>query len=209
MRKEERQHVKIPFNINEAKALATVLNHYKENHYWIVLMGLTLLYVFLQTFMIPGAILLTLIYGFLFPAWVALPVVCLACATGASGCYMLSLLVGRRIIRANFPERIQQWTEKVEEQRDNLLNFIIFLRITPILPNWFINIASPIIGVPLSIFWLGTFIGVAPPSLLVIQAGSTLNAMTSSSASSSYTSLIILAIIALVSLIPVFYRSRH
>ena len=58
---------------------------------------------------------------------------------------------------------------KVEAQRGNLLSYIIFLRITPFLPNWFINIVSPVIGVDLRPFWLGTFVGVAPPSFVAIQ----------------------------------------
>ena len=58
---------------------------------------------------------------------------------------------------------------KVEAQRGNLLSYIIFLRITPFLPNWFINTVSPVIGVPLLPFWVGSFIGVAPPSFVFIQ----------------------------------------
>ena len=46
---------------------------------------------------------------------------------------------------------------------------IFILRITPFLPNWFINIVSPVIDVALKPFWLGTFIGVAPPSFVAIQ----------------------------------------
>ncbi len=42
-------------------------------------------------------------------------------------------------------------------------------RITPFLPNWFINIVSPVIDVRLAPFWIGTFIGVAPPSFVAIQ----------------------------------------
>ncbi len=79
--------------------------------------------------------------------------------------------------------------------RGNLLSYILFLRITPFLPNWFINIVSPVIGkpdttvltvyrkicfkitsflrlslgVPLLPFWFGSFFGVAPPSFVFIQ----------------------------------------
>ena len=35
----------------------------------------------------------------------------------------------------------------------------------------FINITSPIINVPLTLFFVGTFIGVAPPSFVYISAG--------------------------------------
>jgi|688.fasta_scaffold396234_1 uncharacterized membrane protein YdjX (TVP38/TMEM64 family) len=48
---------------------------------------------------------------------------------------------------------------QVNEHKNNLLNYIIFLRITPFLPNWFINITSPVIGVSMSPFFFGTFLG--------------------------------------------------
>lgn len=48
-------------------------------------------------------------------------------------------------------------------------NMLGICRITPFLPNWFINIVSPVIDVPLGPFWLGTFVGVAPPSFVAIQ----------------------------------------
>lgn len=48
---------------------------------------------------------------------------------------------------------------QVDKHREHLINYIIFLRITPFLPNWFINITSPVINVPLGVFFLGTFLG--------------------------------------------------
>ena len=88
---------------------------------------------------------------------------------GASFCYLLSYLVGRKLVRHYLPDRAAQWSAKVDSHRSNLLSYILFLRITPFLPNWFINIVSPVIGVPLLPFWMGTFFGVAPPSFIFIQ----------------------------------------
>ena len=67
----------------------------------------------------------------------------------------------------------------VNEFSFSYFSYIIFLRITPFLPNWFINVVSPIIGVPLIPFYFGTVIGVAPPSFVCIQAGTTLQQLTS------------------------------
>lgn len=36
---------------------------------------------------------------------------------------------------------------------------MLFLRLTPFLPNWFINVASPIVGIPLPLFVGATFFG--------------------------------------------------
>ena len=44
---------------------------------------------------------------------------------------------------------------QVARRRGDLFNYIIFLRVTPILPNIFINIASPVVDVPLRPFALG------------------------------------------------------
>ncbi len=54
--------------------------------------------------------------------------ICFCSATGASFCYLLSYLVGRRLVRRYLPERSAQWAEKVEQHRDNMLAYIIFLR---------------------------------------------------------------------------------
>jgi hypothetical protein len=47
----------------------------------------------------------------------------------------------------------------LEENKDNLIFQVIFLRLTPFLPNWLINSGSPIIGLKFHTFFLGTFIG--------------------------------------------------
>ena len=52
-----------------------------------------------------------------------------------------------------------------------------FLRITPLLPSFFINFASPIVGVPLQTFFLATAIGLIPVNFLHIKAGETLATM--------------------------------
>jgi len=50
-----------------------------------------------------------------------------------------------------------------------MLNYLLFLRITPFLPNWFINIVSPVIEIPAGLFFIATFLGVAPLSFIAIQ----------------------------------------
>lgn len=40
-------------------------------------------------------------------------------------------------------------------RRGDMFNYIVFLRVTPILPNIFINVAAPVVGVPLGPFALG------------------------------------------------------
>ena len=85
---------------------------------------------------------------------------------------------------------------------------MIFLRITPILPNWFINICSPILDVPIRIFFIGTFAGVALPSILFIQAGKTLHQLSSASDVFSWRSIAILGLCAILSLLPIQFKDN-
>lgn len=45
------------------------------------------------------------------------------------------------------------------QHSDNMISYMLFLRLTPFLPNWFINVASPIVGIPLPLFVGATFFG--------------------------------------------------
>ncbi|XP_052797587.1 transmembrane protein 41B-like [Mya arenaria] len=205
---DEKQYIKLPRDIEDAKNLGKVLSGYTDTYYYQVLSGYFITYIFLQSFAIPGSIFLSILSGFLFPFPLALFMVCLCSGLGATFCYLLSLLVGRRLVIKYIPERVADWQAHVNHHREHLLNYIIFLRITPFLPNWFINIASPVINVPLLPFFLGTFLGVAPPSFVAIQGGTTLHQLTSSGDAVSYRSMGILAVFAVISLLPVIFKKK-
>ncbi|CAL1545077.1 unnamed protein product [Lymnaea stagnalis] len=205
---DEVQYIKLPRNIEDAKNLGNVLHHYKEKYYYQVLLGYFVVFIFLQTFAIPGSIFLSIISGFLYPFVLALPLVCLCSAIGASFCYLLSYMVGRRIVHKYFPQRAADWKKHVDNHRAHLLNYMLFLRITPFLPNWFINITSPVINVPLWTFFIGTTLGVAPPSFVFIQAGTTLHQLSSTSEAMSWGNIGLLAVFALVALLPVLLKSK-
>ncbi|XP_025087834.1 transmembrane protein 41B-like isoform X2 [Pomacea canaliculata] len=204
----EYQYIKVPRDIEDAKNLGRVLYRYKDKYFYQVLGGYFITYIFLQTFAIPGSIFLSIISGFLYPFALALPLVCLCSGLGASFCYLLSFMVGRRIVNKYIPQKVAEWQLHVERHREHIFNYIIFLRITPFLPNWFINIASPVINVPLFPFFLGTVLGVAPPSFVAIQAGTTLHQLTSSGDAVSWTSVAVLGLFALISLLPVVFKRQ-
>lgn len=113
----------------------------------------------LQTFAIPGSLFLSILSGFLFSFPIALTLVCSCSALGATLCYLLSQLVGRRLVKHFFPERAAIWSQQVNKHKNDLLSYMLFLRMTPFLPNWFINLVAPVIGVPLYPFAVGTFFG--------------------------------------------------
>ncbi|KHJ94358.1 SNARE-like domain protein [Oesophagostomum dentatum] len=203
---EHRKLFKYPRNLEDAKNLGRVLSYYKDEHILAVFLGVMIVYIMLQSFAVPGSIFLTILSGYLFNFFVALLLVCFCSATGASICYLISYLVGRDLVMRNFPERIEKWQDDIAKHKSDLLSYIIFLRVTPFLPNWFINIASPVLNVPLPHFFIGTFLGVAPPSFLYIQAGSTLEQMVHTNVAWNLNSILLLTFFAVLSLVPVLYK---
>ncbi|VDO34835.1 unnamed protein product [Brugia timori] len=202
---DERVDFKLPKDLKQAKRLGLVLSKYKDKHYYTVLFGISTVYIMLQSLAIPGSIFLTVLSGYLFSFPIALCLVCTCSACGAQICYFFARLFGRERIMAFAPEKISKWRNEVSDF-DSLFYFIIFLRITPVLPNWLINLASPIFDVPVSAFFFGTFLGVAPPSCIYIQAGATLQKLTHVGAAWSWNAILLVAFTALLSLVPIFYK---
>ncbi|KAE9553444.1 hypothetical protein FO519_003357 [Halicephalobus sp. NKZ332] len=202
LEESERPHLKFPRNLEDAKALGKVLSKYKDQHFYTVFSGIAAVYIVLQSFAIPGSIFLTILSGYLFPFFMALGLVCTCSACGAAVCYCLSYLVGRKLVASYFPERVSGWQQEIQKHRENLFNYIVVLRITPVLPNWFINIASPVIDVSIVPFFWGTFVGVAPPSMLFIQAGTTLQEMVNANIMWSWRNVIMIIVSTIVFLLP-------
>ncbi|BHF64864.1 Transmembrane protein 41B [Sparganum proliferum] len=197
MPEDQRQFIKFPKTLADLKALGSTLSIYKGICYWRILLTITLIYIFLQSFMIPGSVLFSILLGFLFPT----PLALFCSAVGASCCYILADFVGTQTVAKLFPEQIAT-CRKVTGRFQSMSGLaIFFFRLSPIIPNWLVNICSPVLGVPLSGFFWGTFFGVVPLSLFFVKAGTILQELTDigvTSVASVYT----LAFFALVSFLP-------
>jgi uncharacterized membrane protein YdjX (TVP38/TMEM64 family) len=101
--------------------------------------------------------------------------VCLCATFGASCCFGLSYTFGRAIVINRFGNKVLEFKKKTLENKDTIFYYILFLRITPILPNWFINITSPIVGISFVNFFMGTLIGLMPANVIHVRTGVFLN----------------------------------
>ncbi|XVE57415.1 hypothetical protein DITRI_Ditri04bG0089100 [Diplodiscus trichospermus] len=125
----------------------------------------------MQTFMIPGTVFMSLLAGALFGVFKGVALVVFTATAGASSCYFLSKLIGRPLVFSLWPDKLSFFQDQVAQRRERLLNFMRFLRLTPTLPNTFINAASPIVDVPYHIFFTATFIGLIPAAYITVRAG--------------------------------------
>lgn len=98
---------------------------------------------------------LSLLSGALYGTTRGVALVAAISTLGSAACYCMSWVFGRPVALAIWRTRLAHFADEVRARQNDLLSYIIFLRVTPILPNTFINVASPIVGVPLAPFFVG------------------------------------------------------
>ncbi|KAG5484912.1 hypothetical protein LSCM4_07685 [Leishmania orientalis] len=148
-----------------------------QQQYWQVLLFITLLYLTLQTFCIPGTVVLNAAVGAVMGTLLGVPYCTFLGTMGALCCFLLSRIVGRSLVEAADARLMRgrgltMIRAQVSHYRADLFVYLIFLRLTPILPNWLVNLASPVIGVPLHTFAGATMLGIVPQTYLAVRFGS-------------------------------------
>ncbi|KAF9922827.1 Transmembrane protein 41B [Linnemannia zychae] len=176
---DQREWLKFPRTAEDVQNLSILLEGYLKQHYYQVLFCFMTLYISMQAFAIPGSVMLSVLGGALFKLWRGIFIVLFCASFGSLCCYYISYYVCHPIVEKYLKKRIQQLEVKIEEKRDELFFYFAFLRVTPFIPNWFMNVASPHLGIPPVIFYFGTLVGVLPNTLVTVQAGVTLAALAS------------------------------
>ncbi|KAF5909266.1 transmembrane protein 41A, partial [Clarias magur] len=155
---EEELRLRFPSDLDELRDLAELLKFYKRQHTGYVFVLFCSAYLYKQSFAIPGSSFLNMLAGALFGAWHGLLIACTLTTVGSTNCYLLSRTFGKRHVIRLFPEKVAVLQRKVEENRSSLFFFLLFLRFFPMTPNWFLNVTSPILNIPIPMFFFSALI---------------------------------------------------
>lgn len=200
--------LKLPRTLEDIQILRDHLENYTSDYTVQVLIGYCTVYIFMQTFMIPGTVLMSLLAGSLFGVFKGVALVVFTATAGASSCYFLSKLIGRPLVFSLWPDKLTFFQNEVSRRRNCLLNYMLFLRVTPTLPNTFINVASPIVDVPYHIFLLATVIGLIPAAFVTVKAGIAIGELQSVGDLYDFQSIATLFLIGAVSVTPTLFGSK-
>lgn len=176
----EELRLSIPRTFGELIAVRRTLATYRTHYVGRLTVFLLAAEVFMQGFMIPGSIVLNVLAGSLYSFPAAVVFSTLGSTLGAGANYLLLRLTLKDALWAAFPGRLATFSQEVRRHRAHLLYYMLFLRVTPLLPAWFINLAAPLVEIPLaSVFLPATAIGHQPINVLTAQAGRALNTLSS------------------------------
>eukprot|EP00262_Sarcandra_glabra_P012674 TRINITY_DN3318_c0_g2_i1.p1 TRINITY_DN3318_c0_g2~~TRINITY_DN3318_c0_g2_i1.p1 ORF type:complete len:280 (+),score=37.50 TRINITY_DN3318_c0_g2_i1:214-1053(+) len=201
--------LKLPRTISDLQILKDHLATYAKDYQARFILGYCATYIFMQTFMIPGTIFMSLLAGALYGVIRGLILVVFTATAGASSCYFLSKLIGRPLVTWVWPEKLRFFQAEIAKRRDKLLNYMLFLRITPTLPNTFINLASPIVDIPFHVFFLATLVGLIPASYITVRAGLALGDLKSVKDLYDFKTLAVLFFIGSISIFPTIVKKKR
>lgn len=141
---------------------------------------LTLFLSSLQAFSLPGSMYLSILGGAVWGVPRALPLACTCVATGGTLCYLISAALGPALLTVpKFKAKFDVWSSKISSQKDNIISFLIVLRIAPFPPHWVVNVLCPHLGIGIIPFWISTFLGIFGVTVIHTTIGGSLDEMTS------------------------------
>ncbi|CAM1322122.1 TMEM41A (predicted) [Pycnogonum litorale] len=160
-----------PSNLDDLRTISFVFHDYKQENFSYVVILFVSAYLYKQTFAIPGSVFMNILAGALFGLFHGFILTCVLTACGATFCYLLSKLCGKAYVEKYLQTKLSILQQKVSDNRGNLFYYLLFIRLFPMTPNWFINMSSPILNIPIHLFFLSVLIGLMPYNLLCVQTG--------------------------------------
>jgi uncharacterized membrane protein YdjX (TVP38/TMEM64 family) len=204
------------FGVDKYLSFEALKSHRKAALDWyaqypaLAAIGYVALYALVVALSLPGAVWMTLAGGFMFGTVAAAFYVVTGATVGALGIF----LIARYALADFFREKTGEAGRRMEEGfRRNALSYLLFLRLVPLFPFWLVNLVPALLGVPTSVFVIGTFLGIIPGSVVFCSVGNGLGAIFDSGGELDPVKIIrdpevlgpLLALAAL-SLVPIVYR---
>jgi len=156
------------FSLEHALASRQTLEAVIGAHFGYALLAYVAVYTTAVAMSVPGASLLTIAGGVLFGGLVGGAAAVLAATSGG----VLFFLIARGSLGAFFRERSGPRVEAFREGFDrDAVSYMLFLRLTPVFPFLFVNLAAALVGVRLTTFAWTTFVGIMPASFAFAFAG--------------------------------------
>ncbi|RPD61000.1 oxalate transporter [Lentinus tigrinus ALCF2SS1-7] len=180
LEEQDRPMLKIPKSFVELQALNTLLKKYRDIYPYRIVICYVITYFFLQAFSLPGSMYLSILGGAVWGVPRALPLACACVATGATLCYLISAALGPALLTMpKWKAKLDVWSDKLRAHKDDIISFLIVLRIAPLPPHWVVNVICPHVGIGIVPFWISTFLGIFGVTVIHTTIGGSLDDMTS------------------------------
>ena len=128
------------------------------------------IYVAVTGLSLPGAAVLTLVFGWYFGFLPGLLLVSFASTTGASLAFLMSRYILRGSIQSRFGDKLATFNDALA--RDGAF-YLFTLRLVPAVPFFVINLVMGLTPVRLGAYWWVSQLGMLPGTAVYVYAGAT------------------------------------
>jgi uncharacterized membrane protein YdjX (TVP38/TMEM64 family) len=176
---------------------------FTQAHYAQALLVAFVAYVAATSLSIPSGTLFALLLGFLFGRWVATALIVIGGTIGTS----LLFLAVRYLFADAVRNRMGPLARRIEAGfTRNAFSWMLFLRLTPMVPYFLVNLIPTVTGIRLRTYALATMIGIIPVTFVFTNLGQTLGRIESTRDLVSPEVLTALALLGVLALVPVAIR---
>lgn len=152
------------------------LREFQQRHPVLVYAAAFLVYVSVTGLSLPGATVLTLMYGWYFGLIRGVVVVSFSSTAGATLAFLLSRFLFRHMIQRRFGDRLDNFNRALEREGP----FYLFtLRLIPAVPFFVINAVMGVTPVRTRTFWWVSQLGMLPATVVYVYAGSSVPSLQS------------------------------
>ncbi|MBT5185509.1 MAG: TVP38/TMEM64 family protein, partial [Kordiimonadaceae bacterium] len=146
----------------------TQIKTYINEQYILSLILFALTYTAVVAFSIPGASVLSLLYGALLGTLVSGTLVVISATIGAT----LVFLAARYALQDMLKDRAGPWLNKMRDGfNESAVSYMLFLRLVPVFPFFAVNLVPAFTGVSIRIFIITTLFGIMPGTFVFASIG--------------------------------------
>jgi uncharacterized membrane protein YdjX (TVP38/TMEM64 family) len=143
-------------------------------HPFLSVTAYVVIYAVLASLSLPGCPIVTATGGLMFGWLIGGAAAVIGATMGAT----VLFLIARSAVGSILSERTAPWLAKLRQGfKDDALSYLLFLRLVPAFPFWFVNIAPAVLGVPVRTYVIGTFFGIIPATFAFASAGAGLDSV--------------------------------
>ena len=146
----------------------SLIKNYIDEQFLLSIIIFAAGYALIVAFSIPGASVLSLMYGALLGTVVSGFLVVISATIGAS----MIFLAARYAFADTLKERAGPWLSKMQDGfNKNAVSYLLFLRLVPAFPFFVVNIVPAFMGVTLRTYVITTFFGIMPGTFVFASIG--------------------------------------
>ncbi len=162
------------FGLHHVVTLESLHLHHEMMKSWVDGYGIgaglafAAIYALVVAFSVPGALVLTVMGGFLFGPYEATIYVVFGATIGATVLFLLARYALSDFLRARFGRTLSRMAEGFNQ---NPMCYMLILRLVPLFPFWLVNLVPALLGVGLGTYVISTFFGIIPGTLVYAMLG--------------------------------------